>query len=63
MSTTIGFVYAPGGEGFRGKYDLSQDPKAKGSGGHSVFNHIPTTESAAVSCAERARATYRKARA
>ena len=62
MSATIGFVYAPGGEGFRGKYDLSQDPKAKGSGGHSVCNHIHATEGAATSCAERARATYRKGR-
>ncbi len=61
MSTTIGFVYAPGGEGFRGKYDLGQDPKAYGSAGHSVCNHIHRTDTAAIRCAEQARATYRKA--
>ncbi len=59
MSATVSFVYAYP-SGFRGRYDLSQDDKVFGNRGHSVCHHIHRTEAAAIRCAEKARATYRK---
>ena len=59
MSTMISFIYAYP-TGFRGKYDLTQDDKVHGNRGHSVCRHTHRTEAAAIRCAEKTRATYRK---
>lgn len=59
MSTEISTVFAYP-QGWRAKYDLGQDPNVHGNGGHSVCRHNHSTETAAIRCAEKSRATYRK---
>lgn len=56
---TVGFVYAYP-TGFRGKYDLGRDPNVSGNSGHSVCKHSHTTDNAAIRCAQKMRAAYRK---
>ncbi len=48
----IGSVYAPFGEGFRGKYDYGN--------GHSICEHVHKTGNAAESCAKKVRAKFNK---
>jgi hypothetical protein len=51
-SYRITFVYAPHGEGFRGKYDFG--------GGSSICRHVHKTGNAAESCAKKTRAKFNR---